>query len=28
MRTMPGLPLQTAFMHIDLNGDGEIVDLF
>ena len=28
MRTMPGLPSQTAFMHIDLNGDGEIVGLF
>ena len=27
MRTMPGLPSQTTFRHIDLNGDGEIVGL-
>ncbi len=28
MRTMPGLPSQPAFMHIDLDENGEIVGLF
>ncbi|HUT87261.1 MAG TPA: formate--tetrahydrofolate ligase [Candidatus Heimdallarchaeota archaeon] len=27
MRTMPGLPSQPAFMHIDLDENGEIVGL-
>ena len=28
MHTMLDLPSQTAFMHIDLNEDGELVGLF
>ena len=28
MRTMPGLPSQPAFMHIDLDENGEIIGLF
>jgi len=28
MRTMPGLPSQPAFMHIDLDEDGEVTGLF